>query len=283
MNMKYFFYNSYSQGKGFKILEKSDNDSLFEPSTVPSDISNDFINGGISIALRPSSDKKNAFLLVKGIEEVNNKKKFDEPGRKIFINFALMGDLTEFDKLTHVCVSILSNWKNFCHYFIDMFIVDYADTFGYRINSDKWNAMLNYLYTYNTNYIANPKLRKIESEKETDKARLMVFVRDLKYYNEQNDLLNEMAKNATNPTSILNMIENDELNTLTEEEQISYEDFKLQIERTCYEKYPDNISKKENGVISTPVPVFNRSYHPLWIAIAFLIGIFVGIIICYYI
>ena len=109
----------------------------------------------------------------------------------------------------------------------------------------------------------------------------MVFVRDLKYYNEQNDLLNEMVS-ATNPTSILNTIENDDLSTLTEKELTSYEDFKLQIERTCFEKSPDNISKREDEVISTPKPFVNRSYHPLWIAIAFLIGIFVGLTIYYF-
>lgn len=284
-NMRLFFYNSYSQGKGFRILEKSfNNDKLAEPSLVPQEISNDFINGGITLSLRPTSDFAKSYLLVKGIEEENQNKKFDEPGRKIFINFALLADSKEYSELTHLCVSMLSNWNNFCHYLLEVFTVDFTDSFGYTINTVKWNRLIGYLSSFKIPSDSNYLLQKIEVENQSDKARLVVFSRNKRYYDDQAEMLNEMTESRPNAVPILNVVEDDDFKCLTEGcPSLQYDIFKTQI---------DNCSDNDSHIDCENQPetsddslltesALSKSYHPLWIAIAFFIGLLIGLTIGY--
>ena len=284
-SMRLFFYNSYSQGKGFRILEKNLNrDDLFEPTSVPQDISNDFVNGGITLSLRPSSDYTKSYLLIKGIEEVDENKRFDEPGRKIFINFAIITDIEEYGKLTHLCISILANWRNFCHYFLEVLTVNFADNFGYTINTDKWNRVIYYLSAFNTGSITNQLLKKVELETGVDKAKLVVFSRNQNYYNNQNELLNEMTKSRPNAVPILNVVEDDDFKCLTEGcPSVQYDIFKTKIDNcTNNDSHIDCENQPETSDDSLLTEsTLSKSYHPLWIVIAFFIGLLIGLTIGY--
>ena len=283
--MRFFFYNSYSQGKGFKILEKPFNsDNLVEPSLVPFEISNDFLNGGVTLSLSPTSDFSKSYLLVKGIEEENKNKKFDEPGRKVFINFAILADIKEYNVLTHLCASMLLNWNNFCNYLLEVFTVDFSDSFGYTINTDKWNKVITYLSTFDTSFYTNSLLKSIEANNQIDRARLVIFSRDKKYYDDQAEMLNEMANSKSSSLVISTVIEDDDFESITEGGvSEKYENFKMQLENRINsdtdETNIDKTEKEDDSVESSSC--LTQYFHPLWIVVAFFIGILIGLIIGY--
>lgn len=151
--MRYFFYNSFTLGSGYKYAELKD--SVICQTDIPADIDCDFCNGGCQLVVRKTR-ARTSILVLKGILYVNSQKRFDEQGRKVYINFAIEASADEFSSLNNAFFAIIAEWKNICRYMGEAVRIPYPnDTYGYGIDQEQIDSLVRFLSAYDTDAIRN--------------------------------------------------------------------------------------------------------------------------------
>ncbi len=173
--MRYFFYNSFTLGSGYKYAELKDN-AICE-TQIPYDIDCDFCNGGCQMVVRNTNNDKSIFIL-KGILYENDEKRFDEQGRKVTINFAIEATLSEQKILNNIFFAIIAEWANLCKYLGDSIIIPFQNgSYGYGIEQSRIDLLVQYLSQYNTESI-----KKEIGIKQSDLNAIVLKSSDLSYY-----------------------------------------------------------------------------------------------------
>lgn len=151
--MRYFFYNSFTLGSGYKYAELKD--SVICQTDIPVDIDCDFCNGGCQLVVRKTR-ARTSILVLKSILYENSQKRFDEQGRKVYINFAIEASADELSSLNNAFFAIIAEWKNICRYMGEAVRIPYPnDTFGYGIDQEQIDSLVRFLSAYNTDAIRN--------------------------------------------------------------------------------------------------------------------------------
>lgn len=151
--MRYFFYNSFTLGSGYKYAELK-NDVICS-TDIPVDIDCDFSNGGCQLVVRKTKSRT-SILVLKGILYVNSQKRFDEQGRKVYINFAIEASADELPSLNNVFFAIIAEWKNICRYMGEVVKIPYPnDTYGYGIDQEQIDSLVSFLSAYDTDAVRN--------------------------------------------------------------------------------------------------------------------------------
>lgn len=146
--MRYFFYNSFTLGSGYKYAELKNN--VICSTDIPVDIDCDFSNGGCQLVVRKTK-VRTSILVLKGILYVNSEKRFDEQGRKVYINFAIEASSDELSSLNNAFFAIIAEWKNVCRYMGEAVRIPYPNnTYGYGIDQNQIDNLVHYLSTYDT-------------------------------------------------------------------------------------------------------------------------------------
>lgn len=172
--MRYFFYNSFTLGAGYRYAELKDNN--ISQTDMPVDIDCDFCNGGCQMVVR-RTNTGTSVLILKGILYVNSDKRFDEQGRKVYINFAIQASEDEHKKLNNMFFAMIAEWKNLCKYLGEIVKIPYRNAYGYGVEQESLEKLLNYLSSYNTD--------DIKSKMGVDKDDLNAIVlksSDFSYY-----------------------------------------------------------------------------------------------------
>lgn len=172
--MRYFFYNSFTLGSGYKYAELKDN--VICSTDIPIDIDCDFCNGGCQLVVRNTSTT--SILILKGILYVNDQKKFDEQGRKVYINLAVEATIAEHKILNNVFYAIIAEWKNLCRYLGESVKIPYPNSiYGYGIEEKRINSLIRYFSQYNT----EPIKRELGNERTSLNA-IVLKSSDYSYY-----------------------------------------------------------------------------------------------------
>lgn len=185
--MRYFFYNSFTLGAGYRYAELKDNNII--QTDMPIDIDCDFCNGGCQMVVRRTNNGT-SILILKGILYVNSDKRFDEQGRKVYINFAIQASECEHKKLNNMFFAMIAEWGNLCKYLGEIVKIPYQNAYGYGVEQEALEKLLNYLSSYNAEAIKN--------RMGVDKDDLNVIVlksSDFAYYE---SLAKSFVKNNTN-------------------------------------------------------------------------------------
>lgn len=207
---KYYFYTSFTLGKGFSEVEFKDGQILPATDLLP-EIKSDFFNGGAEIVLRKAGQY--GYFMVKGIDFVNLKKRVDEQGRKVFINFAIRCEIKDYRSLCHLAANYINDRSFIEHYLGNLFIIPYENDYRYNIDVARWNHLVNYL-AYSTIETTSNIVKRIASD-ALDDIRFIVCTRDPKYYSEQANELNKAMKVSPAKSSGIGiLVENSSLTTL---------------------------------------------------------------------
>ena len=183
--MRYFFYNSFTLGSGYKYAELKNN--VICSTDVPKDIDCDFCNGGCQLVVK-KTNSNTSILIVKGILYVNNQKKFDEQGRKVYINFAIEASIEEHKTLNNIFYAIIAEWNNLSKYLGESVKIPCSvSTYGYGIEQKRIEFLVHYLSAYNTD--------KIKKEIGAVKENLNVIVLKSSDYSYYEDLAKDLYKN----------------------------------------------------------------------------------------
>ncbi len=183
--MRYFFYNSFTLGSGYKYAELKNN--VICSTDVPKDIDCDFCNGGCQLVVK-KTNSNTSILIVKGILYVNNQKKFDEQGRKVYINFAIEASVEEHKILNNIFYAIIVEWNNLSKYLGESVKIPCSvGTYGYGIEQKRIEFLIHYLSAYNTD--------KIKKEIGVVKDNLNVIVLKSSDYSYYEDLAKDLYKN----------------------------------------------------------------------------------------
>lgn len=151
--MRYFFYNSFTLGSGYKYAELKNN--VICSTDIPVDIDCDFSNGGCQLVVRKTK-ARTSILVLKGILYVNSQKRFDEQGRKVYINFAIEASVDELHVLNNLFFAIIAEWKNICRYMGEAVKIPYPnDTYGYGIDQEQIDSLVRFLSAYDTGAVRN--------------------------------------------------------------------------------------------------------------------------------
>ena len=185
----YYFYTSFTLGKGFAEVEFKDGKILPASGILP-EIKSDFFNGGVEVILRKTSQF--GFFVVKGIDYVNLKKRVDEQGRKVFINFAIQCDIQEYDALCHLAANYINDRSYVENYIGKLFVIPFDNDYRYTIEQEKWDKLIQYLSESSIN--STSKIVKQIAGKHEDDIRFIVCSRDFNYYAEQASDLNKAVK-----------------------------------------------------------------------------------------
>ena len=146
----YYFYTSFTLGKGFAEVEFKDSKILPASGILP-EIKSDFFNGGVEVVLRKT--RQYGIFVVKGIDYVNLKKRVDEQGRKVFINFAIQCDIQEYDALCRLAANYINDRSYVENYIGKLFVIPYDNDYRYTIEQDKWDKLIQYLSESSIIYI----------------------------------------------------------------------------------------------------------------------------------
>ena len=185
----YYFYTSFTLGKGFAEVEFKDGKILPASGILP-EIKSDFFNGGVEVVLRKT--RQYGIFVVKGIDYVNLKKRVDEQGRKVFINFAIQCDIQEYDALCRLAANYINDRSYVENYIGKLFVIPYDNDYRYTIEQDKWDKLIQYLSESSIN--STSKIIKQIAGNHEDDIRFIVCSRDFNYYAEQASDLNKAVK-----------------------------------------------------------------------------------------
>lgn len=185
----YYFYTSFTLGKGFAEVEFKDGKILPASGILP-EIKSDFFNGGVEVILRKTNQY--GFFVVKGIDYVNLKKRVDEQGRKVFINFAIQCDIQDYDALCRLAANYINDRSYVENYIGKLFVIPYDNDYRYSIEQEKWDKLIQYLSGSSIN--STSKIVKQIAGKHEDDIRFIVCSRDFNYYAEQACDLNKAVK-----------------------------------------------------------------------------------------
>lgn len=141
--MKIYLYTNFTFGAGFQYADLTPKG--ISQSTIPSVIKADFTNGGCRMVLKSMPSEKLSYLMIKDIMYVNARKRIDEQGRKVFINFAIGADDSDLSRLRNIFKGFLANYSNAFLYLGTLYSIPAENALNYDVNYDKFMAFLNYL------------------------------------------------------------------------------------------------------------------------------------------
>lgn len=146
--MRFFFYNSFTLGSGYKYAELKN--GVISSTNLPIDIDCDFCNGGCKMVVKKTKSNTST-LVLKDILYVNNQKRFDEQGRKVYINFAIEATSEEQETLNNIFFAMIAEWDNLCRYLGEAVKIPYSiGTYGYGIEQNSIESLIDYLKKYDT-------------------------------------------------------------------------------------------------------------------------------------
>ncbi len=222
--MRYFFYNSFTLGSGYKYAELKDN--VICSTDIPTDIDCDFCNGGCQLVVR-KTNAGTSILVLKGILYDNKQKRFDEQGRKVYINFAIEAPISEHSKLNNIFFAMIAEWNNLCRYLGESVKIPYhIGTYGYGIEQSHVESLTNYLSIYDT--------QKIKEEIGIDLNNKDVIVLKSANYTYYEELATDLykSKDQTFRGNFIqkNIISGDTFKELTKRSSLdTYDDFMQKI------------------------------------------------------
>lgn len=141
--MKIYLYTNFTFGAGFMHADLTPEG--ISRSTLPSVIRADFTNGACRMVLKSLPSENLSFLMVKDIIYLNEGKRIDEQGRKIFINFAIGADDSELSRLGKIFKGFLANYSNVSRYIGTLYSIPAENSFNYDVDYDEFIALLNRL------------------------------------------------------------------------------------------------------------------------------------------
>lgn len=224
--MRYFFYNSFTLGSGYKYAELK-NDVICS-TDIPVDIDCDFSNGGCQLVVRKTK-ARTSILVLKGILYVNSQKRFDEQGRKVYINFAIEASSDELPSLNNAFFAIIAEWKNVCRYMGEAVKIPYPnDTYGYGIDQNQIDNLVHYLSTYNTDALR----RKIGTDPNNSNAIVLKSSNYSYYESLAKDLYKSKRQSFSGRFVPQNIISGERFTQLTEESLVlHYDEFLQKVSR----------------------------------------------------
>lgn len=245
--MRYFFYNSFTLGSGYRFAELKDN--VITTTNIPVDIDCDFCNGGCQLIVR-KTQYATSILIVKGILYVNDQKKFDEQGRKVYINFAVEATDDEHEKLFNIFLAIISEWNNLSRYIGEITKIPYSQgEYGYGIEQKCFESLINYLSVYNT-----ADILKASGIDKNDLNVIILKSSDYSYYESlAKDLYRSKQKSYNSYFKKTNIISGETFDNLkTKFSNQNYETF-VQIIEKDKEQILENSAGKDEKEICTDV------------------------------
>lgn len=241
--MKFFFYNSFTLGSGYKYAELKN--GVISSTNLPIDIDCDFCNGGCKMVVKKTKSNT-SILVLKDILYVNNQKKFDEQGRKVYINFAIEATSDEQDILNNIFFAMIAEWDNLCRYLGEAVKIPYSvGTYGYGIEQNSIESLIDYLTKYDT--------VSVKDKIGVNKNNLNVIVlksSDYTYYESlSRDLYRSHKEFFISDFVSTNIISKDDFTDLiSKKSNHSYEEFAQLINGSIVEK-EDSSNESESEII----------------------------------
>lgn len=240
--MRFFFYNSFTLGSGYKYAELKDN--AICSTNIPVDIDCDFSNGGCQLVVRETLNHT-SILVIKGILYVNNKKRFDEQGRKVYINFAVEATANEHRQLNNIFYAAIAEWQNLCRYLGDSVQIPSSGEYGYNVSQSNIESLVKYLSSYNIDII----LKRLNINKNNLNS-IVLKSSNYEYYKALADDLYKCKNTQFYSNFVKENIITGELFTkyISEKSENDYDDFVLKVKAEA-EQIKDVDLSKEEGVV----------------------------------
>lgn len=229
--MKIYLYTNFTFGAGFQYADLTPKG--ISQSTIPPVVKADFTNGGCRMVLKSMPSEKLSYLMIKDIVYVNAKKRIDEQGRKVFINFAIGADDSDFSRLRNIFKGFLANYSNAFLYLGTLYSIPAENALNYDVNYDKFMAFLNYLESSSdkitskngeTSSFLNSKICNCIEKLSPSDSLVVLKGNDESYYTRLNA---DLLKSRTIQYGKYHFIKEDEIKPLVSKTLVpeEYEDF----------------------------------------------------------